>query len=450
MKPRFVQRILGPVDKFSFDARVLHMGIVIFIGILGVSIIGNHLIDYNTSFTLWFGGIILLATASYLASCFFSLSVLAKVVFVSCVLCTLLICWFIFAGHDGATPYYIITGTLLVWFLARKWAIALTIGLVGSYVFLVFFETQRPDLVIPYPNEEIKFWDTAMAQMLVFMTFIFSNWLIRSQFEQTTKRNDEHYKEIKAQRDQLEKMKRELEKNQLALEKRNNELMVSNDQKSRLFSIISHDLRSPLSGIQNSMRLLKMNALDKAESDKIFSLLDQDLTLTMGMLENLLSWSIMQIQGCSIKPEMLNVRNTLQETLQLVESYASNKNIQVECNIDHEMHVNADSESLKLIVRNLTMNAVKFSHPDSIISLLGSHEVEYTEIRIADNGKGMSADQVDNLFEGDAVPSLGTNNEYGTGLGLKLCKAYIEKHDGHILCESSEGEGTVFRVRFPN
>jgi two-component system, sensor histidine kinase LadS len=426
------------------------MGIVIFIGVLGASIIGNHLIDYNTDFTLWFAVIMLVAAASYVASRFLSMLVVAKVVLVSCVLFTLLLCWFIFAGHEGATPYYIITGTLLVWFLSRKWAVALSIGLVGSYTFLVFFETQNPQLVIPYPSEDIKFWDTAIAQMLVFVTFIFSNWLIRSQFEQTTKRNDEHYKEIKAQRDQLEKMKRELEKNQLALEKRNNELMISNDQKSRLFSIISHDLRSPLSGIQNSMRLLKMNALDKAESDKIFSLLDQDLTLTMGMLENLLTWSTMQIQGCTIKPELLNVRTTLQETLQLIESYANNKNIQVECKIDHDMHVNADSESLKLIVRNLTMNAVKFSHPDSTISLLGSLEVEYTEIRITDKGKGMSADQVHNLFEGDAVSSPGTNNEYGTGLGLKLCKAYIEKHNGHIHCESSEGGGTVFRVRFPN
>ena len=103
-----------------------------------------------------------------------------------------------------------------------------------------------------------------------------------------------------------------------------------------------------------------------------------------------------------------------------------------------------------MIVRNLAMNAVKFSHADSVVEVLGTHEVEYTEIQICDKGQGMSPDQIKNLFSGETVSSLGTENEYGTGLGLKLCKVYIDEHDGDIHCESIEGQGTVFRVRFPN
>ncbi|TAL66105.1 MAG: PAS domain-containing sensor histidine kinase [Bacteroidetes bacterium] len=237
------------------------------------------------------------------------------------------------------------------------------------------------------------------------------------------------------------------------IKKTNEELIKLNAEKDKFFSIIAHDLRSPLGGL---MGLTEMMA-----DDSQYFTPDQKKELTLNLshsarnifslLENLLEWSQMQRGHTAFKPQMLGLKEVLSESSKIVNDSAKNKAIEIAVEITNEQEVFADTNMLQTVIRNLVSNAIKFTPKGGKVTISASLTENNTVlIAVKDTGIGMSNELLDNLFRIDAKNHRpGTEGELSTGLGLLLCKEFIEKHGGKIWVESEEGKGSVFYFTLP-
>jgi signal transduction histidine kinase len=238
---------------------------------------------------------------------------------------------------------------------------------------------------------------------------------------------------------------------QKLIENQSNQLLVLNATKDRFFSIIAHDLRNPFHVISGFAEIL-LNDNHKFPAEKKEKFLQMIHTSSLNgsnLLENLLQWSRAQTGRITYSPVTLSIVAIVEETITLLEADAERKNIVIKSRIDPTLTVSADENMLKTIFRNLISNAIKFTHNGSIIIETQIKEKQL-EVSITDTGIGIPKDTLDLLFRIDGkVSTKGTANETGTGLGLILCKEFIEKHGGKIWAESEVGTGSKFKFTIP-
>lgn len=223
-----------------------------------------------------------------------------------------------------------------------------------------------------------------------------------------------------------------------------------NIEKSKLMSIISHDLRTPLMNIQNYLALLNENQIDNQERPALEKSLLNSTNNAMEMLSNLLNWSKSQIKGTNVQLLEVNLLDVLLSTLNMEKTHAFKKDISLSYTIPHQLMVIADVDMLQLVVRNLLSNAIKFTPQGGIITLDAKLEKKECKITVSDNGKGISLAKQEKIFSIKSEASFGTNNEKGVGLGLVLCKEFIEQQGGRIGFESIEGAGSTFFIFIPS
>src|SRR6185312_5950184 len=232
------------------------------------------------------------------------------------------------------------------------------------------------------------------------------------------------------------------------VEKHAAELEIANETKNKLFSILAHDLQSPLASIQNYLEILSELQLDEEERQSFEkSLLDSNKS-TKQMLTNLLSWSKTQMDGVTVNLVCTNLKEVLLDIFKTYEPIAAEKRVRITARLKSGVLISADKDMFQLIIRNLIDNAIKFTDPGD--EILISDEIAGNECRIIikDNGIGIPIDQQASIFSLKAMSTFGTKNEKGVGLGLVLCKEYIELQDGKIAFESTPGVGTSFYVSF--
>jgi signal transduction histidine kinase len=168
------------------------------------------------------------------------------------------------------------------------------------------------------------------------------------------------------------------------------------------------------------------------------------------LLNNLLDWARLQTGSIQFKLEEHNIKTMVDETLALLEHGAQAKSISLRTELKEDMIIPIDQEMIRTVIRNLISNAVKFTSQGGTITISVSKGTEYIKLLIADTGKGMSDEELAKLFKLDAhFTTKGTANEKGTGLGLILCKEFIDKHNGKILVKSEKGIGSQFIVSLP-
>jgi len=226
------------------------------------------------------------------------------------------------------------------------------------------------------------------------------------------------------------------------------ELENLNNTKSKLFSILAHDLRSPLSSIQNYLELHSDIKLSPDEKLSIEKDLLESTQNTQQMLSNLLFWSKSQMEGLTVKLANLNLKNTLQGTFNIHKTIAAEKGIQLTNKLQNSVFIVADADMLQLIVRNLINNAIKFTDPGGEIVLASERVGTDCRITVSDNGIGIPHEQQTGIFSLQVSSTFGTKNEKGIGLGLLLCKEFTELQGGEITFESRPGAGTAFHVSF--
>ena len=223
------------------------------------------------------------------------------------------------------------------------------------------------------------------------------------------------------------------------------ELQELNHVKDKLFSIISHDLRSPLGSLKNMSTLLKTGSISQEKVNEFSSRMDITLENTINLMDNLLHWATLQIKGKSIREEKLNLEELAEEAVNNIRQDTEDKGIAVKIDIDFEHEVFADENKLLLVIRNLLTNAVKFTPSGGSISVHSQKEGERIRISVTDTGVGMNESTLHDLRSGGAgVTTKGTGQEKGYGLGLQLCKEYAQKWGDELHIESKQGEGSSF------
>jgi len=222
-----------------------------------------------------------------------------------------------------------------------------------------------------------------------------------------------------------------------------------NSMKDTLFSIIAHDLKSPLHSMFGITDHLITEYKNIADETKINMLGKIDFTgkRILKLLENLLFWASSQSGAVKFSPAKHKIKNLVDESISLLHESAVKKRISLLNNITHDADIFCDADMIKTVIRNLLTNAIKFTNDGGKVELLLEEKKKTWKILVTDNGIGMNGEKVNSLFTINKINSTrGTNDEYGTGLGLLLCKEFIDKHDGRIEVESNLGAGTTFSV----
>jgi two-component system sensor histidine kinase/response regulator len=219
-------------------------------------------------------------------------------------------------------------------------------------------------------------------------------------------------------------------------------------EKGRLLSILSHDLRTPFIQLQQYFELLNNNELSESERAHFERVLKHSNDQTLDMVTNLLYWSRSQLEGFTMHLTILPLQETLRNTLDLALRTCSEKGIVLTTAIHPEIRVLADADMLQLVVRNLLQNAVKFTTSGGNISVETETISKNCRITVSDTGTGISPEQLNSIFSG-AIPAFGTANEKGVGLGLQLCKEFMERQGGSIHVESDYGKGSRFIIYIP-
>jgi PAS domain S-box-containing protein len=238
------------------------------------------------------------------------------------------------------------------------------------------------------------------------------------------------------------------------MKRQNDELIKLNATKDKFFSIIAHDLRSPLSSFLGLTQIMAedLPSLTMSQLQDIAVTMSKSATNLYRLLENLLQWSQIQKGALPFNPESVSINSVIFDSIAMVLESARNKEIELTSDIPDGMFVFVDSNLLQTVIRNLTFNAVKYTPKGGKINISAKISADRNvEISVRDTGIGMNRTIIDNLFRIDVQNNRkGTEGEPSTGLGLILCKEFIEKHGGRLWVESEEGKGSVFSFNLPD
>ena len=225
-----------------------------------------------------------------------------------------------------------------------------------------------------------------------------------------------------------------------------------NATKDKFFSIIAHDLKSPFTNILGFSEILQKEArnLDINSIVAFADTINSTARQTFNLLENLLDWARMQQNGFYFEPQTISLSFLLKTELEDLRYNADQKNIALVNEITEEIVVTADEKMLSSVLRNLISNAIKFTPKGGRVKIEAKTDTDQVKVSVSDTGIGMEKDIIDKLFKIETSFTLrGTGNEKGTGLGLLLCKEFVEKHRGTISVESETGKGSRFTFSIP-
>jgi signal transduction histidine kinase len=236
------------------------------------------------------------------------------------------------------------------------------------------------------------------------------------------------------------------------LEKSEKELLKANAGKDKFFTLIAHDLKSPFNGLLGITEILSENfdELPPEQSKRMILELRKSVTNVYALLEGLLSWAQIQTGKIEYHPKKTDLFNLAKEVTNQLETAAKNKNIRLEQNIGAKTFAIADEKTVSTVFRNLISNAIKYTHPGGLVKIEAAAKENYIEISVEDNGIGMTQETLKKLFTiTEKISEEGTANEKGTGLGLILCKEFVEKNNGKIWAKSETGKGSRFVFTLP-
>ena len=247
----------------------------------------------------------------------------------------------------------------------------------------------------------------------------------------------------------------ELEK-QVTLEKQNetlakrvseqtSELQNLNNTKDRLFSIIGHDLRSPIASLKGIMELIDNQQLSREEFQDLLKHLQKNVDNVYLMLENLLQWSLSQMKGFKPNLKGFEINEMIEETVELFRETAKQKQIDLRCDVPENLGIFADVNHIQIILRNLLSNAIKFTPQNGQVAVNGIVRNNFVELKIIDSGIGIKNEDLSTIFSKPKLKA-GTSGEKSTGIGLILCQELIKQNGGKITVTNNLNNGTTFNI----
>ena len=236
------------------------------------------------------------------------------------------------------------------------------------------------------------------------------------------------------------------------IEKQNAELKATLSNRDKMYSVIAHDLRSPMASIRMVLNLVVQSASAETVGPELYMLLDQanrESEEVHDLLDNLLKWTKSQTGRLNVVLQDLDLNDIVPGVVEIFDVIAQTKHITLELKkTDAPLKVTADNDMLKTVLRNFMSNAVKFSPDNSTIQIIMANEGDFARVSVKDQGVGIAADRLGSIFH-KGETTYGTGGEEGSGLGLQLCQDFARKNGGDCYVESVEGEGSTFSFTVP-
>lgn len=330
-------------------------------------------------------------------------------------------------------------GTLLLGFvyavytITRAWkngskdAKVILFGVLASFPFILI-EIVKNSILFPLNVQFMYMVEVGVLVFLLFQVYLLANHFAASYFN-------------------LEQLNLNLER---IVEERSGELITANRVKDRLLSVISHDIKSPLNSLKGILNIFNKGSISQEEFKNYARKIEDDLSKTSLLVDNMLYWTASQLKGTTIKKERFNLGDLIEENVELFHSMASNKRIVLKNELTDEHVIYFDRDVLNLVLRNMIANAIKFSHEGDEVQIHSTTSGNTTLVQVIDYGIGMTNETMRSVQHSFSVKSKsGTNDEKGTGLGLAFCRDYLLKAGGEIKMDSTPGKGSTFTIVIP-
>jgi signal transduction histidine kinase len=251
----------------------------------------------------------------------------------------------------------------------------------------------------------------------------------------------------------LKKAKKTISLQNEELEEQRKLLRELNASKDKFFSIVAHDLRNPIAGFLNLTDILATNfdVFSEDESKEFITVMNEASKQLYNLLENLLQWSRSQTGSISYEPKYIAVKKMVNETIDALLVNIENKKLKINIKVDEKLIAFVDENMITTVIRNLISNAIKFSSQGGAINIRAEQNKNTITLSVIDNGVGMTSINKNKLFKIDQhLTTPGTSDEKGSGLGLILCKEFVDRNGGNIWVESELNKGSSFSFSIPN
>jgi len=345
----------------------------------------------------------------------------------------------------GIELFFILYGVLAVLFLQTFRNIVFSFCLSASCYFLSSLVIRQYYFDLKHVNYFFYLINHVSALILIF----YALYLIKKenntyQFSLVNKGN-----ELQRQNREIEDQKQLIGEKAILLEHQTKELAELNQVKNKMFSVIAHDLKTPMYALRNLFVNIQQQQMSAKDIKDLVPGIINEMNFATSLMENLLVWARDQMKNASAKPEKLELGNMINEVFKLLRLQAANKNIKLISTVVSPAQCYADREMVNLVLRNLLSNAIKFTPAGGTIKLASTSSTNRIEISVDDTGIGMSSENMKLLFNNEYFSTRGTNDESGTGVGLLLCKDFLEKNGGRITVASVQGKGSTFSFSLP-
>lgn len=345
----------------------------------------------------------------------------------------------------GIELFFILYGVMSVFFLQQRVNIIVSLSL--SMACYLIAAVVPHDYYFRLASANYGFY--VLNHLLAIGFIFYALYLVKKentdyQFSLIVKGRELHRRNL-----EIERQTAEIAEKAALLEQQTLELTELNQVKNKLFSVIAHDLKTPMYALRNLFLSMQHAKVPAREIRQMLPSIVNEMNYTTSLMENLLQWAKTQMKSASVQPEVIDIKSMAQEAMQILQLQATNKKIYLESRIDFPVYCYADREMVNLVLRNLLSNAIKFTPENGKVMVGTSDKASFVEIFVEDTGIGMSADDILQLFGEMYYTTKGTASENGTGLGLKLCKHFLEKNGGDISVKSHPGEGSIFSFTLP-
>jgi two-component system sensor histidine kinase/response regulator len=412
-------KLIGGKHHFALEGRIFHSVCIIVMFGLALNIPFNYLIGLPKLAGLMLAVLLVVAVAYYVSR-FYKMLRLAIVTFQVINNLMLVANYYDNSGLNGPTlAIFLLSFIIAVSSIPQKqYVVWLPINVL-TMLSLMYWEATHPGWIKnTYPDKSSRFADFGYSYIIIAALIFFIIAFIRSAYHEERRRAEHEAAELAA----------------------------SNETKNKLLSILAHDLKEPLASVQGFLELLTYYKLDDTERRNIQHELLNRTRDTAQMLGNVLSWTKSQMEGVQVQLMPLQLLDTLNGTLQLLKSISAEKQIDLQYDIDENTWVTADPDMLQLVIRNVVMNAIKFTLQGGKVAISTTTGEGKCTIAIADNGLGIPAEKQAKLFSISEQVTYGTGKEKGAGLGLVLCKNFVELQGGNIWFKTEPGLGSTFFI----
>ncbi|MBE0390809.1 sensor histidine kinase KdpD [Flavobacterium sp. PL002] len=414
--------LIGNKEEFSLEKRVFHGVCLITSLVLLISFPANFFLGL-----IIFGYVLLVVLILLLILFYFSRyrshSKATFAIYVSFMSMVLVVGYLFNCGIDGPVILiFAITFVILAAIVQKKHLLFWMLFQLFIAYALLYLEYHYPNIIIiHYEERSFRFLDTALTIGILLLTIYLTIRYLKINYRQQQDLSN----------------------------KKNEELAKANATKDKLFSIISHDLRSPFNALIGLSQMLKENQdeLDEAEKEDFVNAIYETSTKTFYLLQNLLEWSLSQTNEIQFSPEKINLNQLVNHALSMPLEVAKSKEIEIEVIIPENQFIVADKNMMETVLRNIVSNAIKFTESQGEIIITSHIDNKGTTLKVADNGIGMTEATLSTLFDQNTTPApQEIIVDRGMGLGLMLCKDFVERHEGKIWAESNLGKGTTFYI----